>query len=47
MPEMSNESLKLSAQGCFRLYTAARLMMQAYLPWLAPLGITYTQYLER
>ena len=45
MSEMSNESLKLSAQGCFRLYTAARLMMQAYLPWLAPLGITYTQYL--
>ena len=42
---MSNESLKLSNQGCFRLYTAARLMMQTYQPMLAPLGITYTQYL--
>ncbi len=42
---MSYENLKLSRQGCFRLYTAARLMMQAYQPWLAPLGITYTQYL--
>jgi len=42
---MSNENLKLDSQGCFRLYTAARLMMQAYQPFLAPLGITYTQYL--
>ena len=42
---MSSENLKLSRQGCFRLYTAARLMMQAYQPMLAPLGITYTQYL--
>ncbi len=42
---MSYENLKLSRQGCFRLYTAARLMMQVYQPWLAPLGITYTQYL--
>ena len=37
---MSSENLKLSRQGCFRLYTAARLMMQAYQPMLAPLGIT-------
>lgn len=42
---MDNENLKLSSQGCFRLYTAARLMIQAYQPLLAPLGITYTQYL--
>jgi len=42
---MSCENLKLNNQGCFRLYTTARLMMQAYQPWLAPLGITYTQYL--
>lgn len=42
---MSSENLKLSRQGCFRLYTAARLMIQAYQPMLAPLGITYTQYL--
>ena len=43
--DMSSERLKLNNQGCFRLYTAARLMMQAYQPLLAPLGITYTQYL--
>ena len=42
---MSSDNLKLSRQGCFRLYTAARLMIQAYQPMLAPLGITYTQYL--
>lgn len=42
---MGNGDLRLSQQGCFRLYTAARLMMQAYQPLLAPLGITYTQYL--
>ncbi len=42
---MSRDNLKLSNQGCFRLYTAARLMIQAYQPMLAPLGITYTQYL--
>ena len=42
---MSSENLKLSRQGCFRLYTAARLMIQLYQPMLAPLGITYTQYL--
>lgn len=42
---MSNENQKLSSQGCFRLYTAARLMIQAYQPWFAKLGITYTQYL--
>lgn len=42
---MSYDSLKLNRQGCFRLYTAARLMMQAYQPMLAPMGITYTQYL--
>lgn len=42
---MSNDNLRLSRQGCFRLYTAARLIMQAYQPMLAPLGITYTQYL--
>jgi len=42
---MSNENLRLNRQSCFRLYTAARLMMQAYQPMLASLGITYTQYL--
>lgn len=42
---MSYEQLKLDNQLCFRLYTAARLITQAYEPYLKPLGITYTQYL--
>ena len=42
---MYSENLKLSRQGCFRLYTAARLLIQVYQPWFAQLGITYTQYL--
>lgn len=42
---MSTEKLRLDRQGCFRLYTAARLIIQAYQPWFAKLGITYTQYL--
>ena len=32
-------------ENCFRLYSAARLMMGAYHPYLDPLGITYPQYL--
>ena len=39
------EQLKLDSQLCFRLYTAARLVMQAYYPYFEPLGITYPQYL--
>ena len=39
------EQLKLENQLCFRLYTAARLTMQAYYPYFEPLGITYPQYL--
>ena len=39
------EQLKLQNQLCFRLYTAARLVMQAYYPYFEPLGITYPQYL--
>ena len=42
---MSSENLKLNHQLCFRLYTAARLLIQVYQPWFAQLGITYTQYL--
>ena len=42
---MNSENLKLNRQGCFRLYTAARLLIQVYRPWFAQLGITYTQYL--
>lgn len=42
---MAYEQLKLDNQLCFRLYTAARLTMRAYHPYLDPLGITYPQYL--
>ena len=37
--------LQLDNQVCFRLYTAARLITQAYTPILTALGITYPQYL--
>ena len=37
--------LQLDNQICFRLYTAARMVMQAYTPILTALGITYPQYL--
>ncbi|MBO6145151.1 MAG: MarR family transcriptional regulator [Prevotella sp.] len=37
--------LQLDSQICFRLYTAARLITQAYTPMFAELGITYPQYL--
>lgn len=40
-----HEQLKLDRQLCFRLYTASRLMTQAYRPLLEPLGLTYPQYL--
>ena len=37
--------LQLKNQICFRLYTATRLITQAYTPLLNQLGITYPQYL--
>ena len=37
--------LQLDNQICFRLYTSARLITQAYTPMLTELGITYPQYL--
>ena len=40
-----HEELQLDNQICFRLYTAARLVTQAYTPILSALGITYPQYL--
>ena len=43
--QKANELLKLENQLCFRLYTAARLTVGAYHPYLDPLGITYPQYL--
>ena len=36
---------KLDNQLCFRLYTASRLITQAYHPLLAQHGLTYPQYL--
>jgi len=39
------EEFRLEKQICFRLYTAARLITQAYTPMLNELGITYPQYL--
>ena len=36
-----HEELRLDKQICFRLYTAARLITQAYTPMLNELGITY------
>lgn len=39
------EELQLNNQICFRLYTATRLVTQAYTPMLTELGITYPQYL--
>ena len=42
---MKHAELQLDNQICFRLYTATRLIVQAYTPILSELGITYPQYL--
>ena len=42
---MAHPELQLGNQICFRLYSAARLITQAYTPLLSKLGITYPQYL--
>ncbi|MBQ3691312.1 MAG: MarR family transcriptional regulator [Bacteroidales bacterium] len=42
---MMHDELKLNNQICFRLYSASRLITQAYTPMLTALGITYPQYL--
>ena len=39
------ENFKLENQLCFRLYTASRLLTQAYHPLLSEHGLTYPQYL--
>ena len=39
------EEFKLDNQLCFRLYTASRLLTQAYHPLLSEHGLTYPQYL--
>ncbi len=40
-----DERFKLDNQLCFRLYTASRLITQAYHPLLNEHGLTYPQYL--
>ena len=42
---MAHKELLLDNQLCFRLYTASRLITQAYQPLLKSLGLTYPQYL--
>jgi len=42
---MTKEEFKLDNQFCFRLYTASRLLTQAYHPLLSHHGLTYPQYL--
>ncbi len=44
---MVDDYLRLDSQMCFRLYTAARLTMQAYEPLLKQLGITYTHFSDK
>ena len=42
---MAKEAFLLDNQLCFRLYTASRLLTQAYHPLLSEQGLTYPQYL--
>ena len=42
---MIPDEFKLDNQLCFRLYTAFRLLSQAYHPMLSEHGLTYPQYL--
>ena len=42
---MVKEAFLLDNQLCFRLYTASRLLTQAYHPLLSAQGLTYPQYL--
>jgi DNA-binding MarR family transcriptional regulator len=41
----ADEVLRLDRQICFLLYGASRAVTQLYQPLLAPLGLTYPQYL--
>ena len=38
-------TLRLKNQLCFPLYAAAKEITRLYRPFLAPLGLTYTQYI--
>jgi DNA-binding MarR family transcriptional regulator len=42
---MASDPLRLDQQLCFALYSASRAVIRAYAPLLAPLGVTYPQYL--
>lgn len=42
---MDNNSLQLSNQICFPIYSASRLITKAYKPYLDEMGVTYTQYI--
>ena len=39
------EQLKLENQLCFPMYACARKIVNAYTPYLKPLGLMYTQYI--
>ena len=39
------EQLLLKNQLCFPLYACSRKIVNAYTPYLKPLGLTYTQYI--
>ncbi|MEJ2626546.1 MAG: MarR family transcriptional regulator [Pseudolabrys sp.] len=45
MAELSDDPLRLDNQVCFPLYAATNLLQRLYRPLLAPLGLTYSQYL--
>ena len=42
---MSEDAFRLDRQLCFALHATSRAVTQAYAPLLAPLGVTYPQYL--
>jgi DNA-binding MarR family transcriptional regulator len=44
-PPPATDWLALDRQLCFALYSASHAMTRAYQPLLAPLGLTYPQYL--
>lgn len=45
VPPAPNAALLLDHQLCFALYSASLAMTKLYKPLLAPLGLTYPQYL--
>lgn len=44
-PKTGGSLLRLDRQLCFPLYAASRLMTRVYQPLLAPLRLTYPQYI--